>query len=190
MLPGRCRLNERADIEVSIARLRRPDMVRRKSRSLPAPHQIVVGDLGRDHRHGFQLARSLAFHAWVTLSSTLLGFALRYAAGDRACRHHHPQRRLEPLADAVDHRQPDGADPRHRADDRGRARRRRHHRPVPQGADLDVSELFPGRCRHGQGPAIARSHPARPDAHLQRQPRTGVHPAALADGRALSCSPR
>jgi NitT/TauT family transport system permease protein len=35
-----------------------------------------------------------------------------------------------------------------------------------QGADLDLSVVLPGHRRHGEGPALAGNHPARPDAHL------------------------
>ena len=36
--------------------------------------------------------RSLVYHGWVTLSSTLLGFALGTRARHRACRLHRPRR--------------------------------------------------------------------------------------------------
>ena len=38
-----------------------------------------------------------------------------------------------------------------------------------EGDDLDVPLLLPGDDRDGQGPALARSAAARPDAYLQRQ---------------------
>ena len=56
------------------------------------------------------------------------GLCARHAAGHRPCGDDRPQRCIGPLADAVDHRQPDHPDPRHRADGGGRPRRRRRHR--------------------------------------------------------------
>ena len=57
---------------------------------------------------------------------------------------------------------------------------------VAQGADLDLSVVLPGRGRHGEGPALARADPARPDAHLQCQPRADLLEAALAGVGAVS----
>ena len=134
--------------------------------------------------------RSLVTHSWVTLSATLCGLRARHAARHRAGGGDRPQRCVGPLADAVDHREPDGADPRDRADGGGGARGGRGHRARAQGADLDVSQLLPGRRRHGEGAALAGADPARPDAHLQCERLAGVLPSCAGRRRCRSSSPR
>lgn len=49
--------------------------------TLPAPHQVAVNVFENTFLRKLTSARSLVYHAWVTLSSTLLGFALGTALG-------------------------------------------------------------------------------------------------------------
>ena len=114
---------------------------------------------------------------------------LRHAARHRARRRHRPcaQPRQEP--DAVDDLVADDPHPGARADPR-RGGLQPADRPVEdahrrqplrrQGADLDLPVVLPGHGRHGEGPALARSDPPRPDAHLQRHALADVLEAALA----------
>jgi NitT/TauT family transport system permease protein len=44
--------------------------------TLPAPHQVAVNFFENTFLRGITSNRSLVYHAWVTLSSTLAGFAL------------------------------------------------------------------------------------------------------------------
>src|SRR3712207_7815657 len=64
-------------------------------------------------------------------------------------------------------------------------------RAAAQGADLGLSQLLPGDHRHGQGPALARSLAARPDAHLQRHKRPDLrseeHTSELQSRQYLVC---
>ena len=107
--------------------------------TLPAPHQVAV-----DLYQTVFLAKpwkpaSLIYHGWVTLSSTLLGFALGTLLGIAIAVAivHSRDARAQP--DAVDHRLADDPDPRDRADgDRG-ARLDRRERPPAEGAHLDLS---------------------------------------------------
>ena len=61
----------------------------------------------------------------------------------------------------------------------------RHHRPHPEGADLDLPVVLPRRRRHGEGAALARTHASRPDAHLQCHAGADLLEAARAGLRAL-----
>jgi len=49
--------------------------------TLPAPHQVAVNTFENTFLRKLTSARSLVYHSWVTLSSTLLGFALGTALG-------------------------------------------------------------------------------------------------------------
>ncbi|WP_421925939.1 ABC transporter permease [Neoaquamicrobium sediminum] len=49
--------------------------------TLPAPHQVAVNFFENTFLRKVTSARSLVYHAWVTLSSTLAGFALGTALG-------------------------------------------------------------------------------------------------------------
>lgn len=49
--------------------------------TLPAPHQVAVNFFENTFMRKVTSARSLVYHAWVTLSSTLAGFALGTALG-------------------------------------------------------------------------------------------------------------
>ena len=46
------------------------------------------------------------------------------------------------------------------------AAHRRHRASLPKALISTYLSLLPGHGRHGEGPALARSDPARPDAHL------------------------
>ena len=48
---------------------------------LPAPHQVAVGLYDGIAGQAITSRRSLVWHAWVTLSATLAGFAIRAGAG-------------------------------------------------------------------------------------------------------------
>jgi NitT/TauT family transport system permease protein len=136
---------------------------------IPAPHQIVVELWNTVFTIAPWKVKSLLYHCWVTLSSTLLGFHPRHAARHRPC---HPDRAFEAAlegADAVDHRLADHSHSRHRADDHRGAGGAGLHRASAQIADLHVSLLLPRHHRHGERPELAGCHPPRPDAHLQCQ---------------------
>ena len=158
--------------------------------TLPAPHQVASNFFENTFLRAVTSNRSLVYHAWVTLSSTLLGFAFGTALGIADRRRHRslttldrslmpwiiasqtiPILAIAPMVIVVL-----GVD--------------RRHRPHPQGADLDLSVLLPGRGRHGEGPALARTHPSRPDAHLQCQPRADCSGSCACRRRCRSCSPR
>ena len=47
-----------------------------KKPRLPAPHQVAVELWNTTAMKSITSKRSLVFHAWITLSSTLLGFAM------------------------------------------------------------------------------------------------------------------
>ncbi len=49
--------------------------------TLPAPHQVAVNFFENTFLRDVTSSRSLVYHAWVTLSSTLLGFAFGTALG-------------------------------------------------------------------------------------------------------------
>jgi NitT/TauT family transport system permease protein len=49
--------------------------------TLPAPHQVAANFFENTFLRKITSARSLVYHAWVTLSSTLLGFAFGTALG-------------------------------------------------------------------------------------------------------------
>ena len=104
--------------------------------------------------------RSLVYHAWVTLYSTLLGFVFGTALGivprrrDRACEDTRPQ------PDAVDHFLADDPDPGDRADGYRRARGDRHHGPDPEGAISTYLSFFPvtvGMVKGPRSPEIMHS---------------------------------
>jgi hypothetical protein len=107
---------------------------------LPAPHQILIEMKKTIIDKKITSKRSLVFHSWVTLSSTLLGFV-----GDLVADH---------------------PDPRHSADDRRGAGRHRLEGPGAQGCHFHLSVLFPGHHRHGQGLALARPVADGFDANL------------------------
>ncbi|WP_411836774.1 ABC transporter permease [Paracoccus sp. ME4] len=70
----------RAGIELTL-----PDLVARTLNQdrpvLPAPHQVAVGLWEGIAGQAITSRRSLVWHAWVTLSATLAGFAIGTAAG-------------------------------------------------------------------------------------------------------------
>lgn len=72
--PWQVRLNERANAEVTWTEFVAQTWNQTKP-LLPAPHQIVSEIWDATVGMDFNSRRSLAYHAWVTLSSTLLGFA-------------------------------------------------------------------------------------------------------------------
>jgi NitT/TauT family transport system permease protein len=74
--PWQMRLNERAGLtSVPIAEFAQQTWAQDKP-LLPAPHQIVTEIYDATIALEFTSRRSLAYHAWITLSATLFGFAL------------------------------------------------------------------------------------------------------------------
>lgn len=71
---------ERADEAWSVARLV-DDAWAMERPVLPAPHQVAAEMKATIWDKKFTSKRSLVYHSWVTLSSTLLGFALGTALG-------------------------------------------------------------------------------------------------------------
>ena len=70
----------RAGEEVSFAQLV-PLTMAQKSPVLPAPHQVVVGLWQGLTGYAVSSPKSLVYHAWVTLSGTVLGFLIGTGLG-------------------------------------------------------------------------------------------------------------
>lgn len=70
----------RAGTEVTFAQLL-PLTMSQDRPVLPAPHQVAVGLWDGLAGQAITSKRSLVYHAWVTLSATLLGFAIGTTAG-------------------------------------------------------------------------------------------------------------
>lgn len=68
-------LNRRAGVEVGMVELIGQTMSQPKP-TLPAPHQVARNFFENTFQRAITSNRSLVYHAWVTLSSTLAGFAL------------------------------------------------------------------------------------------------------------------
>ena len=113
---------------------------------LPAPHQVVAELWKTAVDKPVTSKRSLVYHAWITLSATLLGFVIGTVLGillaigivhNRAM-----DRSLMPWID----RQPDHPDPRHRADDhRGARTRSASPALLPKAIISTYLSLLPGR---------------------------------------------
>ena len=95
---------------------------------LPAPHQVVAEIWKTTFEVPPTSKRSLVYHGWVTLSSTLLGFAIGTVLGILLAVGIVHDRAADRSPDALGHRQPDHPDPGHRADDHRRPQRRRAYR--------------------------------------------------------------
>jgi len=70
----------RAGVDVSFGDLVRQTMVQDRP-VLPAPHQVALGLWDGLAGQAITSKRSLIYHGWVTLSATLLGFAIGTTAG-------------------------------------------------------------------------------------------------------------
>lgn len=70
----------RAGTEVSLSALVK-DTLAQERPVLPAPHQVAVGLWDGVFGQAMTSKRSLVYHGWVTLSATLLGFAIGTALG-------------------------------------------------------------------------------------------------------------
>ena len=133
---------------------------------LPAPHQVITELWNTVFLVAPDKPRSLVYHGWVTLSSTLLGFingtilgiALAAAIVQMKTMRQSlmpwliasqtiPILAIAPMVIVVL-----GLD--------------RLHRAGAQIDHLDLSLLLSRRDRHGEGPDVAGSDAARPDAHL------------------------
>jgi len=73
-------LDRRAGVERSSGELFLATMTQPKP-TLPAPHQVATYFFENTFLRKVSSNRSLVYHAWVTLSSTLLGFAMGTALG-------------------------------------------------------------------------------------------------------------
>lgn len=71
---------ERAGVEISTTELISKTMAQKRP-ILPAPHQVAVEIWETTVEKKITSKRSLIYHTWVTLSSTLLGFALGTGLG-------------------------------------------------------------------------------------------------------------
>jgi NitT/TauT family transport system permease protein len=78
--PFQRELNQRAGQTVTTTELIRQTMSQPKP-TLPAPHQVAVNFYENTFLRKLNSSRSLVYHSWVTLSSTLLGFAFGTALG-------------------------------------------------------------------------------------------------------------
>jgi NitT/TauT family transport system ATP-binding protein len=133
---------------------------------VPAPHQVAQNVFENTFLRKVTSNRSLVYHSWITLSSTLAGFAFGTLLGvliavgivhvkalDRSLMPWIIASQTVPiLAIAPDGGRRAGGNQRHRSD--------------PEGADLHLPVVLPGGRRHGEGPPLAGHHPARPDADL------------------------
>jgi len=73
-------LNQRAGVTVTTMELVGQTMSQPKP-TLPAPHQVAVNFFENTFLRKVNSSRSLVYHSWVTLSSTLLGFAFGTGLG-------------------------------------------------------------------------------------------------------------
>lgn len=71
---------ERADVELGFSEMVTDTWSQAKPK-LPAPHQVAVEIWNTTAMKKITSKRSLVFHGWITLSSTLLGFALGAVLG-------------------------------------------------------------------------------------------------------------
>lgn len=71
---------ERADVELGFSEMVADTWSQAKPK-LPAPHQVAVEIWNTTAMKKITSKRSLVFHGWITLSSTLLGFALGAVLG-------------------------------------------------------------------------------------------------------------
>ena len=134
--------------------------------------------------------RSLVYHSFVTLISTLIGFVQGTVLGillavgivhvrslDRSLMPWLITSQTIPILAIA----PDG---------HCRAGRDRHHRTFSQGADLHLSVVLSRRRRHGEGPALARNHACRPYAYLQCERRRKHSGSCGCRHLCRICSPR
>ena len=78
--PFQRELNQRSGQTVSTTELIGQTLNQAKP-TLPAPHQVAVNFYENTFLRRLTSSRSLVYHSWVTLSSTLLGFAFGTALG-------------------------------------------------------------------------------------------------------------
>ena len=71
---------ERAGVEISFAEII-PKTMAQERPVLPAPHQVAVEIWKTTVEKRITSKRSLVYHGWITLSATLLGFAMGVALG-------------------------------------------------------------------------------------------------------------
>ena len=71
---------ERAGTEISFAEII-PKTMAQERPVLPAPHQVAVEIWETTAQKKITSKRSLVYHAWITLSATLLGFAMGVVLG-------------------------------------------------------------------------------------------------------------
>ena len=122
---------------------------------LPAPHQVVAEIWKTTVKKKVTSKRSLIYHSWITLSSTLLGFVKgthRHDAGHFHCREQgHGQ-----IIDALDYHQPDNPDSGDCADDHCGTECGRAVGAVTQGVDFNLSQFLPDRRGNGLRACAAR----------------------------------
>ena len=70
----------RANIELTFSDLVKDTLTQEKPR-LPAPHQVGIEIWKTTVEKKITSKRSLVYHGWITLSSTLLGFAIGHQWG-------------------------------------------------------------------------------------------------------------
>ncbi|MDH5797115.1 MAG: ABC transporter permease, partial [Paracoccaceae bacterium] len=71
---------KRAGVELSFSEVVADTWAQDKPR-LPAPHQVVAEIWKTTVQKSITSKRSLIFHSWITMSATVLGFALGTALG-------------------------------------------------------------------------------------------------------------
>ncbi len=71
---------ERANVELNLSDLVKDTLSQEKPR-LPAPHQVAIETWNTTVEKKITSKRSLVYHGWITLSSTLLGFAIGMSMG-------------------------------------------------------------------------------------------------------------
>lgn len=70
----------RASTEIGFSQIVRNTMAQERP-VLPAPHQVIVEIWDTTVNKAITSKRSLVYHAWITLSATLLGFGIGAALG-------------------------------------------------------------------------------------------------------------
>lgn len=133
---------------------------------LPAPHQVAVEMWKTTVQKKITSKRSLIYHAWVTLSATMLGFVIGTALGILLAVGivHSRVMDLSVMPWAIG--KPDDSHHRPGADDHRCLVLGRDPGNSPQGGNFSLSEFLSGRRGHGQRAAQPGCDAVGPVANL------------------------